>query len=79
MPGPRVFRARLLLVSREDFGRLRVAKLGASSVRYEIGLFAQDAPLTAAKGHFVHVYVDRMTRRPVSISPALRAVLESLK
>ena len=58
---------------------LRVAKLGASSVRYEIGLFAQDAPLTAAKGHFVHVYVDRMTRRPVSISPALRAVLESLK
>ncbi|MEN9493351.1 MAG: hypothetical protein RJA63_3800 [Pseudomonadota bacterium] len=58
---------------------LRVAKLGSSSVRYEIGLFAQGAPLTAAKGHFVHVYVDRSTRRPVSIPPELRAVLETLR
>lgn len=57
---------------------LRVAKLGSSSVRYEIGLFAQGAPLTAASGHFVHVYVDRQTRRPVSIPPALRAVLQEL-
>src|SRR5512140_2368923 len=38
---------------------LRVAQLGASSVRYEIGLFAAGEPLTAARGHFVHVYVDR--------------------
>jgi acyl-CoA thioester hydrolase len=58
---------------------LRVAKLGSSSVRYEIGLFAQGAPLTAAKGHFVHVYVDRSTRRPVSIPPELRLVLEALR
>ena len=57
---------------------LRVAKLGSSSVRYEIGLFAQGAPLTAASGHFVHVYVDRQTRRPVPIPPALRAVLQEL-
>lgn len=57
---------------------LRVAKLGSSSVRYEIGLFAHGAPLTAASGHFVHVYVDRQTRRPVSIPPALRAVLQEL-
>ena len=38
---------------------IRVAKLGTSSVRYEVGLFAEGEPLTAAKGHFVHVYVDR--------------------
>jgi acyl-CoA thioester hydrolase len=44
---------------------LRVAHLGSSSVRYEIGLFAADAPQAAAQGHFVHVYVDRQTRRPV--------------
>jgi len=43
---------------------LRVAHLGSSSVRYEIGLFAQGEPLTAACGHFIHVYVDRQTRRP---------------
>ncbi|MGH8822497.1 MAG: acyl-CoA thioesterase, partial [Rhodoferax sp.] len=44
---------------------VRVAHLGRSSVRYEIGLFPDDAAVTAAKGHFVHVYVDRRTRRPV--------------
>jgi acyl-CoA thioester hydrolase len=57
---------------------IRVAKLGASSVRYEVGLFAQGAPLTAAKGHFVHVYVDRQTRRPVPLPSALKSVLEKL-
>jgi acyl-CoA thioester hydrolase len=57
---------------------IRVAKLGASSVRYEVGLFAQGAPLTAAKGHFVHVYVDRQTRRPVPLPAALKSVLEKL-
>ncbi|MGV1046647.1 acyl-CoA thioesterase [Limnohabitans sp.] len=57
---------------------IRVAKLGTSSVRYEVGLFAQDEPLCAAKGHFVHVYVDRETRRPVPLPPALKAYLETL-
>jgi acyl-CoA thioester hydrolase len=57
---------------------IRVAKLGASSVRYEVGLFAQGAPLTAARGHFVHVYVDRQTRRPVPLPSALKSVLEKL-
>ena len=40
---------------------IRVARLGGSSVRYEVGLFAQGEPLTAAAGHFIHVYVDRET------------------
>ena len=49
---------------------IRVAKQGRSSVRYEIGLFAEGAELCAAKGHFVHVYVDRDTRRPVHELPS---------
>ncbi|MDD0838655.1 thioesterase family protein [Curvibacter sp. HBC61] len=57
---------------------IRVARLGNSSVRYEVGLFAEGAPLTAAKGHFVHVYVDRETRRPVPVPAPLRAVLQGL-
>lgn len=59
---------------------IRVAKLGRRSVRYEVGLFAQGAPQCAAKGHFVHVYVNRETRRPVEELPAaLRSVLETLQ
>ena len=57
---------------------IRVAKLGGSSVRYEVGLFAQGEAMTAAAGHFVHVYVDRDTRRPVPVPAPLRAVLEKL-
>ncbi len=58
---------------------IRVARLGGSSVRYEVGLFAAGAPTTAARGHFVHVYVDRATRRPVALPARLRAVLEELQ
>lgn len=57
---------------------LRVDHLGRSSVRYELGLFADDAPLAAAVGQFTHVYVDRATRRPVELPSALRATLLQL-
>lgn len=57
---------------------IRVARLGNSSVRYEVGLFAQGEELAAAQGHFVHVYVDRQTRRPVPLPAPLRAALETL-
>jgi acyl-CoA thioester hydrolase len=57
---------------------LRVAHVGRSSVRYEVGLFVQGEPSTAAKGHLVHVYVDRGTRRPAGLPAALKAVLEDL-
>jgi len=57
---------------------IRVARLGNSSVRYEVGLFAQGQPLTAAHGHFVHVYVDRDTRRPVPLPTPLKQFLETL-
>jgi acyl-CoA thioester hydrolase len=58
---------------------LRVAHLGRSSVRYEVGLFGADGEQTAASGHFVHVYVDRATRRPVPLPDALQRVLETLR
>ncbi|MCO5103787.1 MAG: acyl-CoA thioesterase [Burkholderiaceae bacterium] len=58
---------------------IRVAHLGRSSVRYEVGLFAQDGALTAAAGHFVHVYVDRQTRKPVLLPASLQAVLALLQ
>lgn len=57
---------------------IRVAHLGTSSVRYEIGLFANAAETAAAEGHFVHVNIDRVTRRPVPIGAAARAVLDSM-
>ena len=58
---------------------LRVAKIGTSSVRYEVGLFLQGEPATVAKGHFVHVYVDRATRRPTPLPARLKQVLETLQ
>jgi acyl-CoA thioester hydrolase len=58
---------------------LRVGRVGTSSVRYEIGLFADAAVTCAASGHFVHVYVDRTTRRPVALSQALLAALAPLR
>ena len=57
---------------------LRVARLGSTSVRYEVALFAQDQDLCAARGHFVHVYVDRVSRRPVSLPDPLKQLLETL-
>ncbi|WP_248323666.1 thioesterase family protein [Caballeronia sp. Sq4a] len=58
---------------------LRVSKVGTSSVRYEIGLFREGSDSPAAQGHFVHVYVDRETRRPKPLSQAWRAALNALE
>ena len=58
---------------------LRVAHLGKSSVRYEVGLFAEGEALCAARGHFVHVYVDRESRRPVPLPPLLLQALQRLQ
>ena len=57
---------------------LRVAHLGRSSVRYELALYrAGEAPAIAV-GWFVHVFVDRESRRPVEITPGLRGALQRL-
>ncbi|MEZ5705827.1 MAG: thioesterase family protein [Burkholderiaceae bacterium] len=58
---------------------IRVAHMGKSSVRYEVGLFAAGEASAAACGHFVHVYVDRETRRPVALPAALKTTLETLQ
>ena len=57
---------------------VKVLQLGRSSVRYQLALFADEAPQSAAVGEFTHVYVDRATRRPVPLPDALRAALEPL-
>ncbi|HOF52725.1 MAG TPA: acyl-CoA thioesterase, partial [Rhodoferax sp.] len=56
----------------------RVAHVGSSSVRYEVGIFGDDE-LCAAKGHFVHVYVDAASRRPTALPEKLKTVLETLR
>lgn len=58
---------------------IRVAHRGTSSVRYEIGLFRNDEDIAAAQGHFVHVYVDRATNRPVPIPEPIGRVLDTLR
>jgi acyl-CoA thioester hydrolase len=60
-------------------GALRIGKLGTSSVRYEIGLFAQGEDLARAEGHFVHVFVDRPTQRPTPIPDRIRAALARIQ
>ena len=57
---------------------LRVAHIGRSSVRYEIGLFRKGSAEPAAQGHLVHVYVDRVSNRPTDLPPDVRQFLEGL-
>jgi acyl-CoA thioester hydrolase len=58
---------------------LRVAGIGRSSVRYEIGLFRRGDDAPAATGRFVHVWVDRQSRRPVDVPQPIRGALEPLR
>lgn len=55
---------------------VRVGRLGTTSVRYEIGLFRNDEVEATAQGFFIHVYVDRATRKPWPIDGSLRKLLE---
>lgn len=57
---------------------IRVSKLGRSSVGYEVGIFRNDADTAIAQGEFIHVYVDKGTRRPVALPSALEAALRPL-
>ena len=57
---------------------IRVGQLGRSSVRYEVGIFIAGQDESAASGHFVHVYVDRVARRPVVLPDVLRNALQGL-
>jgi acyl-CoA thioester hydrolase len=71
------FHASITFPQRVD-ARIRVGRIGTSSVRYEVALFVDGADEPAACGHFVHVYVDRQDRRPMPIPTALRAALSTL-
>ena len=57
---------------------LAVAELGRSSIRYRIGIFAAGTDTAAAEGEFVHVVVDRSTRRPLEIPTEWRAKLDAI-
>lgn len=57
---------------------LRVGRLGRSSVRYELAIFKRGEAEASAAGHFVHVFVDRASRRSVPIPEGIRAALERL-
>ena len=57
---------------------LRVTRLGTSSVTYDIGLFERDEHAPAATGYFVHVWVERSTRRPTPVPAAIRSALAPL-
>ncbi len=58
---------------------LAVEHLGTSSMRYRIGIFEAGADEAAAEGHFIHVLVDRSTRRPVPLPERWRSALESIR
>ncbi len=57
---------------------IRVAHIGRSSVRYEVGVFRDGDDLAAAEGHFVHVFVERGSQRPVPIPEASREILSRI-
>jgi acyl-CoA thioester hydrolase len=54
---------------------VRIARLGSSSVRWEVGIFTAGEVSAAAQGYFVHVYVDRASRRPLSLPETWRSQL----
>ena len=58
---------------------LRVGRLGGSSVRWELAVFRGEADAASAEGHFVHVHVDRATRRPLALPAAVRDTLAALQ
>jgi len=57
---------------------LRVGRIGTSSIRYEVALFAGDRQDAAATAYFVHVFIDRKTRRPTAIPDTLAEKLKAL-
>ncbi|MEU3642349.1 thioesterase family protein [Lentzea sp. NPDC034063] len=71
------YRASISFPEAVDAG-LRVGHLGRSSVRYEVGFFFEGREDVVAEGHFVHVFVDRATRKPAEIPANLRTAMEGL-
>ena len=57
---------------------LRVVRIGNSSVEYDIGLFRRGDEQAAARGRFVHVWVDRATQQPTRVPDKIRVALAPL-
>jgi acyl-CoA thioester hydrolase len=57
---------------------VRVDELRSRAVRYGVAVFRPSSAEAIAEGHFVHVFVDRGTRKPIGIPDAMRAALERL-
>ena len=58
--------------------RVRLGRIGDKSLTYEIGIFLAGREEPAAAGHFIHVFVDRETRRPVPLTPEQKAAIADL-
>ncbi|MBV9785505.1 MAG: acyl-CoA thioesterase [Acidisphaera sp.] len=72
-----VYRSPIAYPDRVTVG-VRVGRLGTSSVRYEVGVFRNAEDTVSAEGHFVHVYVDRSTMRPVPMPDTVRQALREI-
>ena len=57
---------------------IRVTKIGTSSVRYEVGLFHEEEEMSSADGHFIHVYVDRQTNKPITLNYDFKKRLDTI-
>ena len=57
---------------------IRVTKIGTSSVRYEVGLFHEEEEMSSADGHFLHVYVDRKTNKPIPLNYDFKKMLDTI-
>lgn len=55
-----------------------VEHIGTTSVTYTLGIFASGCGEAAAQGHFIHVYVDRSSRRPLVLPTNWRTALADL-
>ena len=57
---------------------LRVARIGGSSVRYELGVFRNGDDSASAEGYFVHVFVERGSQRPAPVPDRARTLLQTI-
>ena len=57
---------------------IRVTKIGNSSVRYEVGLFKSNDDLASADGFFIHVYVDRVSNKPINLDYEFKKKLDTI-
>ena len=57
---------------------IRVTNIGNSSVKYEVGLFKLNDDLASADGFFIHVYVDRVSNKPINLDYEFKKKLDTI-